>query len=295
MSENQRNEREINAPERQLRINRDNYMTTGEFAKAMGVTKNTLFHYDRIGLFSPEIVLDNDYRYYSIYQMEFFHTILILKDFGMSLTQIREFLEHRSPEQLLSAFKQREKQIDLQIKNLREQKRWIEEQQSRILEVQKQDWNRIYVKHFPLRYFLYMPVEEQTDSEFYHKTNEIITAFWKNNPEAGYDVGYLQRKSDLENHIYDNYHNILLITSKKPSRQKYYLLQEGDYLVGYHRGHWETIGTCYERLFSYAEEHNLLLEDFSIEYNIVDGLTVEKIEDYVTEVSVRICKRETST
>ena len=41
----------------------------------MGVTKNTLFHYDKIGLFSPDIVRENEYRYYSVYQMELFHTI----------------------------------------------------------------------------------------------------------------------------------------------------------------------------------------------------------------------------
>lgn len=30
---------------------RDNYMTTGEFAKLMKISKHTLFHYDDIGLF----------------------------------------------------------------------------------------------------------------------------------------------------------------------------------------------------------------------------------------------------
>ena len=53
-------------------MDHNKYMTTGEFARRMGVTKNTLFHYDNIGLFLPEIVDTNDYRYYSIYQMEVF-------------------------------------------------------------------------------------------------------------------------------------------------------------------------------------------------------------------------------
>ena len=46
-------------------MDHNKYMTTGEFARRMGVTKNTLFHYDNIGLFSPEIVDTNEYRYYS--------------------------------------------------------------------------------------------------------------------------------------------------------------------------------------------------------------------------------------
>ena len=33
---------------------RNYYLTTGEFAKLVGTTKHTLFHYDAIGLFCPE-------------------------------------------------------------------------------------------------------------------------------------------------------------------------------------------------------------------------------------------------
>ena len=36
-------------------MDHNKYMTTGEFARRMGVTKNTLFHYDNIGLFLPTI------------------------------------------------------------------------------------------------------------------------------------------------------------------------------------------------------------------------------------------------
>ncbi len=34
-------------------MDRHEYMTTGEFAAAKGVSKDTLFHYDDIGLFLP--------------------------------------------------------------------------------------------------------------------------------------------------------------------------------------------------------------------------------------------------
>ena len=48
-------------------MDRNLYMTTGEFAALMGVSKHTLFHYDDIGLFSPEYVAENGYRMYSRY------------------------------------------------------------------------------------------------------------------------------------------------------------------------------------------------------------------------------------
>ena len=46
-------------------MNQERYIKTGEFAKLVGVTKHTLFYYDKIGLFSPEIKLENGYRFYS--------------------------------------------------------------------------------------------------------------------------------------------------------------------------------------------------------------------------------------
>ena len=46
-------------------MDKNNYVTTGEFAKLAGVSKDTLFHYEKIGLFKPEIVCKNEYRYYS--------------------------------------------------------------------------------------------------------------------------------------------------------------------------------------------------------------------------------------
>ena len=48
------------------------YFTTGEFAKLWGVKKQTLFHYDEIGIFKPAIKKPNGYRYYSYQQFEVF-------------------------------------------------------------------------------------------------------------------------------------------------------------------------------------------------------------------------------
>ena len=106
-------------------MDHNKYMTTGEFARRMGVTKNTLFHYDNIDLFLPEIVDTNDYRYYSIYQMEVFDTIIILKEMGMPLNEIKEFMDHRSPESLMELFEKEDKKITEQIKRLKYQQQFI--------------------------------------------------------------------------------------------------------------------------------------------------------------------------
>ena len=84
------------------------YMTTGELARLMGITKETLFHYDEIGLFQPEIVKENGYRYYAINQMEVLNTILLLRDLGMPLKEIKFTLEERSLDKMMQIFQDRE-------------------------------------------------------------------------------------------------------------------------------------------------------------------------------------------
>ena len=62
-----------------MKENNTKYFSTGEFAKLCKVHKKTLFHYDEIGLFKPEKVMNNGYRYYSVYQLEAFNVISTLK------------------------------------------------------------------------------------------------------------------------------------------------------------------------------------------------------------------------
>ena len=64
------------------------YFTTGEFAKLWGVKKQTLFHYDDIGIFQPAKRDSNGYRYYTYQQFEVFAVISVLKEMGLSLIHI---------------------------------------------------------------------------------------------------------------------------------------------------------------------------------------------------------------
>ncbi|ADM70096.1 hypothetical protein GMA19_02290 [Paenibacillus polymyxa E681] len=52
------------------------HLTSGQFAKVMGISKDTLFHYDRLGILSPEFKAENGYRYYSIKQLQKMKSII---------------------------------------------------------------------------------------------------------------------------------------------------------------------------------------------------------------------------
>ena len=98
---------------------KDNYFSTGEFAKLCNVNKKTLFHYDEIGLFKPEIVKKNGYRYYSIYQLEIFDMIYTLRDLGVPLKEIKSFMDKRNPNSVVELFEYKTNEIENEIKLLR--------------------------------------------------------------------------------------------------------------------------------------------------------------------------------
>ena len=77
-------------------MNKD-LLSCGAFAKICGVEKHVLFHYDEIGLFKPYYVNEKGYRFYSYRQYDTFKVILALKKLGMSLKDIKVYLDQRNP------------------------------------------------------------------------------------------------------------------------------------------------------------------------------------------------------
>ena len=86
--------------------------TTGELARLNGITKQTLIFYDRAGVFSPnEKDPHNGYRYYGADQLEMLDHILILKDMGLSLQEIRAFLSLPGPSDALGVLRRQREEL----------------------------------------------------------------------------------------------------------------------------------------------------------------------------------------
>lgn len=81
-------------------------LKAGEFASLCRVKKDTLLHYDHIGILKPEYVAENGYRYYSVRQLYTFDLISALKRLGMSLQDIKLYIDERNPSAFLSLLNQ---------------------------------------------------------------------------------------------------------------------------------------------------------------------------------------------
>lgn len=102
-----------------------NYYKVTDFAKMCGVTPRTLKYYEERELLSPAYVGENGYRYYSFTQMDEVSAILLFRDYGFSLEEIKTIMEQDD----LSGIEQR---MNMMLSIIREQKKKLEEQAKNI-------------------------------------------------------------------------------------------------------------------------------------------------------------------
>lgn len=89
----------------------------GEFSRLSQVPVKTLRYYDEISLFKPsEIDRYTDYRYYTLDQLPRIHSIIALKEFGLSLEEIAELLQKDLPsEQIRGMFRLKQAEVRQQL------------------------------------------------------------------------------------------------------------------------------------------------------------------------------------
>lgn len=61
------------------------YLSTGELAKMLGVTKQTVIYYDKVGLISPAKRGEKHYRYYTLEQADELDSILTFRNLGVPI------------------------------------------------------------------------------------------------------------------------------------------------------------------------------------------------------------------
>ena len=270
------------------------HFSSGEFAKLCNVSKHTLFYYDEIGLFSPEIIDSNGYRYYSVNQYDTFDVITIFKDLGMPLKEIKSYLDNRSPDALISLLKSQNKIISKKINDLEKIQKLIEskiEVTKSASTVNKDKFDILNIAQD--EYFVISEDAIKTDDLNITKyIANLINLCNEKKLFAHYSMVGIHHKQDIINCNYIKYSNfgIKIDDCNNDFSLTYHKKPKGLYLTAYHAGSFDTIGETYEKLKQYANEENLLLGDFFYEELLIDSLSVKNYDEYLSKISVNVKK-----
>ncbi len=134
------------------------YFSITELARLRKTTTETLRHYDRINLFKPDYVNpETGYRFYSIKQYEKLGTILELRQLGMSLPKISEYLKERNLKKSVTMLKDYYQKLDIEIQEklalettIRQKIEFVDG----VIENSQKYINKVTEKEIPLRYMI---------------------------------------------------------------------------------------------------------------------------------------------
>ena len=285
------------------------FMSIQKFAELSGVEVSKLRFYDKIGLLSPsKRNPETNYRYYSSVQLLALNFITTLSDLNVPLKVIAEMKAERSPERFLQLLDQQEKQLDIELQQLRIRSSIIHARRELInygqivsngfrtidgrrVSQQREDAAAVYVdeKVISILYrdekeFHLWPRNEYQEGETFISP---LAAFVQHSKEQRIDLsfpvgGYFDSLASFLQTPYQPNHFISIDPFGSERRQA------GNYLVGFVRGYYGELGDLPERMEMHIDAHKLTVSGPVYIMYLHDEISSQDPAQYLAQVSVAV-------
>ena len=134
------------------RIALDNMKNTfqmGELSKSLGLTRDTLRYYEKIGLIRPKKDNINKYRKFDFFDIYSLWSIDFYKKRGLSLNEIQQVIENRDVAYLRNILEDTQKQIEQEIEKKEKLLQKIKETKN-LCDTLEEECNHFSIREFPL-------------------------------------------------------------------------------------------------------------------------------------------------
>jgi effector-binding domain-containing protein len=238
----------------------------GDFSRFCRITVRTLRYYDEIGLFKPVHIDQNSgYRYYSVEQMPRLNHIIMFKELGLSLDDIKDLLLNGIPvkhiRQLLQVKKAEiQERLNQDSKKLGHVEEWLDT-------IDKDGLTPIVtgiqIKVVPEFKVIsrrekgtyeetLLKLSEELKSVLNRRENQMSVTITGPVLMLCYDDEYKEKDADIEIAI-----PISGEISSGGSSYEVRVLPEVRVISAIHNGPYQNIGKVYTQIFKYADEHEL--------------------------------------
>lgn len=259
--------------------------TTGEFAKRFGIKKDTLFYYDRIGLFHPAKVDDNGYRCYTFEQLDVFWMLQSLRELNFPIQALKNYVNAPSPEKLVDLSKDQLTLVKEEIKKL-EQIQWL---LSNIVAYSEEALNapldEFTLKVLPDEAILYsnpLPLRDELHAdEWFNFTDQFLKEAELKGPAY---AGSIVSQKDIKAGIYGRIDRLFVRRNDAKSKIK----PAGLYAVTYHKGPFESPEELYEPFLQKIKEDGLTICGDAYEEYLLDKLAVQDTDDFMIKISIAV-------
>lgn len=90
--------------------------TQKDICRAFDIKRDTLRHYERLGIIQPQVDEGNGYRYYDDWQINLLWECKRYQAMGFSLAQIRDILHHSDLDDLEAVVDEQERQVEINLR-----------------------------------------------------------------------------------------------------------------------------------------------------------------------------------
>jgi len=264
-------------------------LSISDFAEFSRTTRDTLLHYDRIGLLSPVLRGENNYRYYSSSQLAIVNVIRTFQQLGMSLDDIRALRDHRTPELANMVFEKQIDEIDTKIKEWVSARKLLLTLKKAIDSVSAIDERALTVKFLPAEAIV---LGDLNDYSRDRTDYDALLSFYR-------DISNKYPDLDLNYPVWATYSQERLKQRDwhHPDRYYFYNPEGYDrkpaalYAIGYTRGGYIPNNDLYERLTEYIDKNGYeICGDAYEEYPINEICAIDD-KDYMIRVMITIRKK----
>lgn len=267
------------------------YFTTGEFAKIFNVKKQTLFHYDECGIFRPDIVAENGYRYYSYTQLETFAIIRTLRDLGVHIDEIKQHMDKRSPEALITLLESKKQEINRKISELNWAKIYIDMKIEETKEGLNAPLDEIIFEESEQQFFITTEYRGADDEKSVMEAVGEHFAFCRELSLCGaYPIGAMIPRESVSDkgYKYSRFYTVVPPSENNPEISALTAVPGGRCLVIYDKHGYANIHANCQRLIDYAAENSLTLGDDFYEDVILDDLSTDGYYNYLVKLSINL-------
>lgn len=267
---------------------KDKLLPIGQFAALHGVNKKTLMWYDEVGLFRPAVVnSQNGYRYYSYQQSQTLETILLLREMGVSIKEIKAFMQERSATSMEKLLGEKIEELDREISHKKAVRETLAKHRRNMQTLLSMDLEEISIVEKKGRRLV--TVELSADTSF-EKAVEMITDETKK-----YQLSYLHDASygsmiaveSLYAGNFEDYPSLFIEIPFPIRRSGLHVQPAGTYLRAFYRGPWEDMDIRYREILSYAEKQGMTFYGFSYEV-VLNENVVEREEDAIVQIEIPV-------
>lgn len=229
------------------------YLTIGETAKMVQMSTSKIRYYEKEGLIKPEKNDENGYRLYGFSQVNKLELIILYKDLGMSLNDIRIIFDYQKPYDYHEILSNSLDSVEQQLENLQKKKALLK---SKLKTYEEYEIDNFEIINCPER-VVYI-LEDQ------HYSNMSVKAIFDLVERHG--INYTDYSHDLYTIMTENRERLFCVHDNSSQfgdiELKSYVLPEGRYL-SYNTtlSFDETLFDNFDLLDAYAKKCNIRLSD----------------------------------